>query len=1002
MKIPHWLVLLVLLGNGGQSGLRLQAEGEQDQPEPTIAERASRLPKVLPKSPQESLAEIELHEEFEAVLVAAEPLIKDPVAIDFDESSRMFVVELPPYNGYAVEGFQTKGSIRMLEDTDADGLFDKSTLYAEGLNYPTALACWNGGVFVGDAPDLLYLKDTNGDGRSDERRVVFTGFGSDKAGEAHLNSIRWGFDNRFHLSTNLSGGDVRVAGVPQEQAISVRGRGFVFDPRNLERFALTSGAGQHGMSMDDWGRKFVCQNSVPAQTLMYDDRYIGRNPYLVAPPVALDIVPDGKFTKLFRVSGVEPWRQLRTELRKNGKFQGSDEGGKPFGFFTGATGVTIYRGDAWPEEYRGNLLVGDVANNLIHRARIETNGLQLTAMRVDHGREFLASRDIWFRPVQFANAPDGTLYVLDIYRGLIEGAAFLPPEFLEFVDPVSGNDRGRIYRLQPRGFAVTGLPRLGDLATVELVPLLDHRNGWHRDTASRLIYRRQDTAAIAPLLELATAGELAEGRMSALYSLAGLRALHESVIAQALRDRSSMVRVHALRLSEGMLVDSAQLVNQLCNMTDDKEVAVRYQLAFSLGAVNGVQRNEALAKLVMRDAANDWMQMAVLSSLQRGAAEVFQQLVENRPFCDSERGRKFLLALAKQVGSANRTDEIAVILRFLSLADAEQKQLAEALVATLAEQLQGEDRERMLTASGGTAGRLLEVLLQEALQTARDLSQPLAARTQAIRGLRLSGWEDVQDAFQDLFDLQQPLEVQMAVVESLAEYNEAAVADLLLNAWGGLSPQLRRRALETLLSRVTWIDRLLDDVEEGVLPRADLDPARVELLKGHPVEAIAQRVRKLFSTAVLSDRARVLEDYQVALDLVGDAAQGKVIFKKVCATCHRLEGVGVAVGADLRGIRNRGMAAVMLNILDPNRTVKPRFQSYVLATDDGRIMTGMIESENANSLTIRQSDGKQMTLLRNEVEELRSTGVSFMPTGLEKQIKPPEMADLLAYLESLL
>jgi len=187
MKIPHWLVLLVLLGSGGQLDLRLQAQEEPDQPERTIAERASRLPKVLPKSPQESLAEIELHEEFEVALVAAEPLIKDPVAIDFDEHSRMFVVELPPYNGYAVEGFQTKGSIRMLEDTDADGRFDKSTLYAEGLNYPTALACWNGGLFVGDAPDLLYLKDTNGDGRSDERRVVFTGFGSDKAGEAHLN-----------------------------------------------------------------------------------------------------------------------------------------------------------------------------------------------------------------------------------------------------------------------------------------------------------------------------------------------------------------------------------------------------------------------------------------------------------------------------------------------------------------------------------------------------------------------------------------------------------------------------------------------------------------------------------------------------------------------------------------------------------------------------------------------------------------------------------------------
>jgi hypothetical protein len=150
--------------------------------------------------------------------------------------------------------------------------------------------------------------------------------------------------------------------------------------------------------------------------LMYDDRYVARNPHLKAPAVAVDIAPQGKFTKLYRISPAEPWRVLRTNLRRTGRFKGSDEGGTPFGFFTGATGVTIYRGDAWPREFHGNLLVGDIANNLIYRATLSQNGLQLVANRADPDVEFLSSRDIWFRPVQMANAPDGTLYVLDFCR----------------------------------------------------------------------------------------------------------------------------------------------------------------------------------------------------------------------------------------------------------------------------------------------------------------------------------------------------------------------------------------------------------------------------------------------------------------------------------------------------------------------------------------------------------------------------------------------------------
>ncbi|MDE0737218.1 MAG: hypothetical protein OSB47_15450, partial [Pirellulaceae bacterium] len=391
--------LLVLLGVGAAWSLGQQGNTQEKKPSALSGDFSKELPRLPASSPEQSRQKMQLNSDFEVELVASEPLVHDPVAIAFDAFGKIYVVQLPGYNAYAQQDTIQGGSVALLEDRDRDGRYETSTLFAENLKYPTAVCCWDGGVFIGDAPDLVYLKDLDGDGKADEKKVVFRGFGSDKAGEAHLNSFRWGLDNRFHLSTNLAGGDVQVGSGENSKTVSVRGRGIVFDPRDLGKFELTSGGGQHGMSMDDWGRKFVCQNSVPAQTLMYDDRYVARNPQLKADAPAVSIAPDGKYTKLYRVSPPEPWRVLRTRLRKEGKFRGSDEGGKPFGFFTGATGITIYRGDAWPEKYHGNMIVGDVANNLVYRAKLEPQGLALVARRADPEAEFLASTDIWFRPV---------------------------------------------------------------------------------------------------------------------------------------------------------------------------------------------------------------------------------------------------------------------------------------------------------------------------------------------------------------------------------------------------------------------------------------------------------------------------------------------------------------------------------------------------------------------------------------------------------------------------
>jgi putative membrane-bound dehydrogenase-like protein len=989
------IFILVLLRAG------TRAEDQTAGQDPSIDTLASKMKRVEAKDPEASRKLVQLHEGFRIELVASEPLIHDPAAIAFDEHGRIYVAQIPEYNAYAVENFTKQGSVYLLSDSDGDGHYDRRTVFADKLNYPTALACWDGGVFIGAAPDLIFARDIDGDGVADTRTVVMTGFGKDHAGEAHLNSMRWGFDNRFHLSTSLSGGEITIPDKEDRGARSVRNRGIILDPRDPARFELTSGAGQHGMSMDNWGHKFVCSNSVPAQMLMYDDRYVARNPHLKAPAVAVDIAPEGKFTKLYRISPPEPWRALRTNLRRTGRFKGSDEGGTPFGFFTGATGVTIYRGNAWPKEFHGNLLVGDIANNLIYRATLSQDGLQLVATRADRDVEFLSSSDIWFRPVQMANAPDGTLYVLDFCRELIEGAAFLPPEFLKYLDVTSGNDRGRIYRIAPRDFKYPGPPRLGDASTAELVALLAHPNGWHRDTASRLLYQRQESSASTALRTLASDSELAEGRVGALYSLQGIGTLDEETLLPALHDPAPLVRAHALRLAESMVRESPALVARMCEMISDIDPRVRYQLAFSLGAARGRARNTAIATLVVENGADRWMRLALASSLFEGAGPVFAVLGADTVFRSSNHGSQFLVELSGQIGANNRADEIAIVIRTLEQFKESEKSLGRRIVEALALSQKGESRQRILAAAGGKAADILAQLLIEARTIAVDPEQDGTRRAEAIRSLRLAPLADVQPLLADMLDLKQPGLVQSATLETLGSYPDNEVARLIISHWREMSPALRATAAETLLSRPGWITILLDAVEKKSIGRGDIDPTRVQLLKQHPDREISRRVESIFGSTSLGRREDVILQYRHVLKLDGDAVRGKEFFKKVCSACHQLEGVGTVVGADLKAIRNRGMEAVLLNVLDPNREVKPRFLTYSMITDDGRSLAGMIQTENANSLTLRRPDGTTLDIQRSEIEALRSTGLSFMPEGLEKQLDPQAMADLLTYLDSI-
>lgn len=958
----------------------------------------SDLKRLLPKDSGEALKSIQTRPGFRVELVAAEPLVRDPIAIAFDENGRMFVVEFPEYNHrHADWELNDHGRVRVLEDTDNDGTYDQSAIYVDGLASPTGVICYDGGIFIAAAPDILFCKDTTGDGRADVRKTVFTGFGisEDRGGGARLNSFRWGLDNRIHASTSFSGGQVRRAGAEAAQSVEVRNRGFAFDPRTLE-FEATSGAGQHGLAMDDWGRFYLCNNSDPFRLVMYESRYAVRNPHVVAPPSNVSIAADGKFTKLFRISQVEPWRIERTRRRVEGLYRGSAEGGTPAGFFTSASGVTVYRGDAWPAEYRGSIFVCQPSGNLVHRSKLEANNLELIAKPGDEEAEFVASHDNWFRPVELANAPDGTLYIVDMYRELIETALALPPDVLKQLQPGGGTMRGRIYRIVAVETKQRRAPRLGDASTAQLVGLLEHRNGWQRDTAARLLYQRQDRTAVGPLKKLVAESTLPAGRMTALYALVGLKALDTKTTLIALDDESEDVRVHAVRLAE-KLVGAAAIQQKLVQMTDDPSLLVRYQLAFSLGEIDTPDRPAALSQLLLGDGADSWMQFAVLSSLKDRASVVFQALVADASFRQQSRGRALLMLLARQIGAANQKEGITALANCLDDLSTSNEAFSYAVLQALLEDQPRAKRGRILASAGSTTNEVLAEMLSAARAKASDDKLATDRRAEAIGTLRLGGFDDNQRLFADLLDVRQPLAVQTAALETLADFDDVAVAGLVLEVWPRLSPQLRAIATEALLSRKTWLAEFLNGVETGHVARGDVDPARISLLKRHPDKQVRVRVEELFQASP-SRRADVIQDYQQVLQLTGDPIRGKQVFKKVCSACHKLEGVGTAVGAELTAIRDRGPAALLLNILDPNREVKPKFLSYVTQTDDGLVLTGMITAESANSLTLRRPDGSEVAVQRTEIDELKSTGLSFMPEGLEKSVDHQAMADLLEYL----
>ena len=984
----------------------VKQDGYVEKIDPNV-DYKDRLPRILPREPAESMKAFHIIPGFRLEQVAAEPLVRDSVDIAFDENGRLYVVELTTYAENNSAQFSSKNArVSLLEDTDNDGKFDKSTIFVDDLMCPTGVTCFDGGIFLAAAPDILYCKDTDGDGKADVREVVLTGFGF--GANSLPNSLRWGLDNRIHAMASTSGGEIKAVrwergGEGREaKPVQSRGRDYSFHPRTGE-LRLESGGAQFGMSFDEWGRKFSCSNSAPIYMMMYEDRYIARNPYFAAPSPRITIWKDGR--TVYRISPVEPWRILRTELRVKGTFTGPIEGGgTPAGYFTGVCGTTIYTGSALPKEAYGNAFVCEGSSNIVHRMQLKPDGVGFAAHRIEQKREFLASEEIWFRPIQFTHAPDGTLYMADMYRETYEHPGAIPPSAKKHIDLSTGNDRGRIYRIVPEGFKQPAPVRLGEMSVVQLVPLLAHPNSWHRRTASRLLYERQDRKAIEPLKKLAADSTSPLGRMHAMYALAGQDALTDEVVLVGLGDQHPRVREHAVRLAETLLAESPIVREKLYAMAGDEDLRVRYQLGFSLGEISGAKATSALAEVAKRDVGDRWVQVAVLSSCYGRSGKLYSLLAADAEWRGTGSGRAFLEQLAEQTGLQNQSDQIAEILKSLEGFGQEEKRLAQGVVRGLSKGLAkaGSPLLTDLSSGGGSrAGELLTDMVEQSKKTAGDSNGPVNQRVAAIRSLSLASFDDVVDILADLLDSRQPQEVQTAAIQALSQFQDEEVSEIIVDGWPGFTPKVRGEAAEALFARPARLSVLLAAIADQVIKPSQLDPARIQFLLSHADQTIRDEASRLLGGAKLAPRKEVVEAWHDVLDMKGIVDRGKAVFKRECSKCHLLDGVGVELGLPLNTIGNRGAETILLSVLDPNREVNPAYLNYIVVTNRGLQISGMITSETATSVTLKRAEGETDTVLRANIDELISTGLSIMPEGQEKAMTKQEMADVIAYLMSI-
>lgn len=980
----------------------------QDAPRPDLVnsieqQRGGRhwidQPTDPPKSPEESFKCFQIEPGFKIELVACEPLVMDPVAIDFDHKGRMFVVEYGDYPvGPKDPEAKALSQVVLLEDTDADGRMDKRTVYAPHLKFCHSLMAFRDGVLACTETQIMYLADTDGDNVADVREVWFDGF-TPAHPQMQIGCPRYGFDNWIYLT--YGHGKVRCTrpGFETTEPVEIPRVDFRFNPDTM-KFEAISGAGQFGNTIDNFGHRYFSSNRNPIMTDVLSLAQVQQNPFAGVSVGHTDVGPAGEKTRVYPI----------VPMKSNWLSHA--------GTHTSACGVTAYRGGLFGPESDYSVFVCEPVGHLVTRNIIEPMGGTVTSRRARENADFLASTDTWFRPASLATGPDGALYLADMYRLWVEHPKFVPDDVAAKMDWRAGEDKGRIWRIVPEK-ASDVKPFLPPKTTEDLVNMLSDGNGWRRMLAQRLLVEGKATEAAAKLRDLLPAGipisPLKSGSpemLHALWALDGLGQINPSDLQRvpgALSNAWGVAFIRdCIRLAHLRFPGDESLQKTTSRLSSYKSGEVQFQAILT---TSWSKQPDSAKMSVPSNLDDPWIQRAWLIAAPSIAADVAEVVVRESmklPATATTRS-EFLKQLALNVAVRGDVEQLKTLAAVVGESPESGLWWQTAIVIGLADGLprcQNAEIPKSLAAFLQTPPAALkdsvspiEKVVKLASETAVNKSLSDVDRIAAMGLMSHLPPEALTTALEALLKPGESSGCQRAAIDAARRSGRPELSAIVLAHWEQLNPQSRSAALDLLLMRKESVTELLKTMAAGTISSSAVSIDQRLILLQHPDETIRTTAIALFGGTVSANRKAVAEQYAKALELKGDVARGATIFEKTCSKCHRIGTVGHNVGPDISDTRARARDALLYDVLDPNRRVDPQFTEYVVVTTDGRLLNGLMIAESTDSVTLRQPEGREQTIARSDIEELKTTNKSLMPEGIERDVTVEQMADVLEFLK---
>jgi putative membrane-bound dehydrogenase-like protein len=974
-----------------------------------------------PLEPAESMKHMVVPKGFEVRLFAAEPEITKPIAMAWDHKGRLWIVESTDYpNNKLARGATGHDRIKICEDTDADGKADKFTVFADGLNIPTAIVCAGGGVIIHQAPDTILLKDTDGDDKADERKVLFTGWGTDDT-HAGPSNLRYGLDNWIYGIVGYSAFRGTVAGETLRF-----GQGlyrFKPDGSKLE-FLRSTNNNSWGVGISEEGLVFgSTANGCPSVFMPIPNRYYERVRGW-SPSVLRNIADSNRFFPITDKVRQVDWH----------------------GGFTAGAGHALYTARTYPRPYWDRTaFVCEPTGHLVATFTLEPRGSDFAA---HYGWNLLASDDEWVSPIVAEVGPDGQVWVIDWYNFIVQHnptpRGFETGKGNAYVTPLRDRKHGRIYRIVYKDAQPESPPRLDPKDPRGLVAALQSDNQLWRLHAQRLLVERAKQDVAAELVRLVSDEQvdptgLNAGAVHALWTLHGLGALDPKALPGSLALAKGIVHPSAAVRRNALLVlpaspTSTDLVGRATELVESDPQVLLAKLLALADLPDSAAAPDAAALLVLealtsgRTRGDRWLSDAATTAAAAHDGPFLQALAKRRL---NQAAAETIVPIARRVaehmGRGAPVDSIAKLLAGLAEAD---PRITDAVVAGLA---RGWPRDRKATldeASERAIAQLFARLGPEAkgqlanlaarlgstaldrytteiaatlLATARDETKTETERVGAARQLveLRPGDPDTPRTLLELIAPRTPATLAAGLIDGAGRSESPQVGAALVEMLPALTPTVRSAAYRALLGRADWTTALLDGAEAGKLRLTDIALDQQQALAAHPDRALANRAKRLLDKGgglPDPDRQKVIDALAPVALKGGDPARGQEVFKQQCAKCHTHNGEGGKVGPDLTGMAAHPREELLIHILDPGRSVEGNFIQYTLATRDGRVLNGLLASETKTAVELLDADGKSQVVLREDIEELAASKKSLMPEGFESQVKPEGVADLLAFL----